>query len=98
MPSLKIVIASTIMLRSPHAAARALSSSAPSSSRAPLQVLDSLAGFRLARKQLPPSATLGLVPTMGVSLQLIFCFFPIKKTDGYGSGAVRGCTKATCRS
>lgn len=43
---------------------RALASSA--TSRAPLQVLDSIEGFRAARRALPPSATLGLVPTMGV--------------------------------
>jgi hypothetical protein len=36
--------------------------------RAPLQVLDSVEGFRAARRALPASATLGLVPTMGVRL------------------------------
>jgi hypothetical protein len=31
-------------------------------------VLDSVEGFRAARRALPASATLGLVPTMGVRL------------------------------
>lgn len=35
-----------------------------------LQVLETIEAFRSARKQLPPTATLGLVPTMGVSVLL----------------------------
>lgn len=46
------------------ASSRSLASA--TATRAPLQVLDSIEGFRAARRALPASATLGLVPTMGV--------------------------------